>query len=255
MEKLFIKNRDDKKISVMIERPDNPVGLAFVMHGLGGNKRAVYMDAMAKGFSNNNITVVRFDTINTYGDSGNSTENASITNHYEDLEDVIAWVKSQSWYQEPFWLAGLSLGAFCVTYFAQNHPEKVKALAPISVVVSGKLLFEAWGAEEMEKWKEAGVRQWNSRATPGLTKKIKYDFVDDGMRHELMPRADELKLPILMVIGEEDTVTPMKHQKTLFDRLPGKKEMHIINEARHNFPEELSLKQLTKIFDKWIKSL
>lgn len=35
MEKIFIENRLGKKISVLIEKPDEPIGLAFIMHGLG----------------------------------------------------------------------------------------------------------------------------------------------------------------------------------------------------------------------------
>lgn len=36
--KTFIKNRNDKKIAVVVEENSNSKGLAFVMHGLGGFK-------------------------------------------------------------------------------------------------------------------------------------------------------------------------------------------------------------------------
>ena len=38
MKKNKIRSRENKKIVVIIEKPNNPQGLAFIMHGLGGNK-------------------------------------------------------------------------------------------------------------------------------------------------------------------------------------------------------------------------
>jgi len=38
MQELFIKNRKGKKISVVVEGEEKGGPMAFVMHGLGGNK-------------------------------------------------------------------------------------------------------------------------------------------------------------------------------------------------------------------------
>jgi len=51
-EKLFIKNRDEKKISVLIEQPSRkPEGLAFVAHGLSGFKEEPQRDWPSKSAS------------------------------------------------------------------------------------------------------------------------------------------------------------------------------------------------------------
>ena len=36
--KIFIKNRKDQKVCVVIDEIKNPKGLAFIIHGLGSNK-------------------------------------------------------------------------------------------------------------------------------------------------------------------------------------------------------------------------
>ena len=46
-------------------------------------------------------------------------------------------VRNAKWYGEPFVLVGHSLGGISTALFAENYPDKVKALAPISTVVSG----------------------------------------------------------------------------------------------------------------------
>lgn len=147
MEKLFIKNRKNQNIAVIIEKSENQKGLSFVMHGLSGNKNEPQIETFAKTFRDNNFTVIRFDTTNTFGESDGNYEDATVTNYYEDLEDVINRTKTQDFYEEPFVLCGQSLGSMCTALYAENFPEKVKALAPISVVISGKMSLEIYPKE------------------------------------------------------------------------------------------------------------
>jgi len=95
MEKLFIKNRKNLKISVIIEKSENQQGLAFVMHGLSGFKEQPHIETFSKSFKDNNYTVIRFDTTNTFGESEWDYADATTTNYYEDLEDVINWAENQ----------------------------------------------------------------------------------------------------------------------------------------------------------------
>ena len=59
------------------------------MHGLGGFKEQKHIQTFADAFLENNFTVVLFDTTHTYGESEGKYEDATTTNYYEDLEDVI----------------------------------------------------------------------------------------------------------------------------------------------------------------------
>jgi pimeloyl-ACP methyl ester carboxylesterase len=255
MDKLFIKNRHNQNISVLVEKPEKPVGLAFVMHGLGSSKDFPHIKALSGCLFKNDFTVVSFDARNTNGKSEGKMEEATISDYYRDLEDVLSWSKNQSWYQEPFYLIGHSLGSFCISFYAQKHPEKVKALAPISLVISGELLFEAWGEEDLRKWKISGLKEWESSAISGLINKVKYGFVPDALKYDLRPEISKLTQPVLMVVGSADTATPVEQQKMFFDQLPGSKEFHIIKGAGHTFSGQKYSQELTEIFDHWLKSL
>ena len=254
MNKLFIKNRKNQNISVIVEKEANPKGLAFVMHGLGGFKEQPHIETFAKVFRDNNYTVVRFDTTNTFGESDGQYADATTTNYYEDLEDVINWSRAQDFYQEPFILCGHSLGAVCSALYAENYPEKIKALAPISTVVSGKLSLERYTKEELEDWEKTG---WQIKlSSDGKTvKKIKYSHLVDRLKYDLLSKVSLLTMPVILMAGELDQPTPPKHQQILFDKLPGRKEFHIIKGAPHTFKEADHLKEIYQILDKWIKSL
>jgi len=123
--KLTIKNRKNQNVAVLVEEAENQKGLVFAMHGLSAYKEQAQLAVIAEAFRDNDYTVVRFDTTNTFGESDGNPEDATTTNYYEDLEDVISWAGSQSWYQEPFYLAGQSLGGFSAGFYAENFPDKV----------------------------------------------------------------------------------------------------------------------------------
>lgn len=255
MEKLFIKNRHDKKIAIIVEKPEKPIGLAFVMHGLGGFKEQPHVQIFIQSFLDNNYTVVSFDTTNTFGESDGNYADATITNYYEDLEDVIFWAKNQVWYQEPFALCGHSLGGICITLYAENYPEIVKALAPISTVISGQLFLQTLKSEEIEDWEKTSWRTTIGYSS-GITKKLKWSHVEDRLKYDLLPGANKLTMPILLIVGELDDVCPLMHQEILFKALPSdKKELHIINGAPHTFRDENHLQKIYQIMDKWLKTL
>ncbi len=253
--KLFIKNRHDKKIAVVVEENPTSKGLVFIMHGLGGFKEQTHIQTYAKVFEDNNFTVVLFDATHTHGESEGEYADATTTNYYEDLEDVIGWAKTQKWYKEPFWLVGSSLGGISTALYAQKYPEQVKALAPLSTVISGKLSSETQSERGiLDEWKKTGWRIQPSVSKPGLIKKLKWSEMEDRMRYDLLPKANKLTMPVLLIVGSDDKSTPFEHQKKLFDKLPGKKELHVIKNAAHTFKNPEHLSEIKVIIDTWIKS-
>lgn len=210
MEKFKIRNRKKQNIVVVVEQRKAGGGLVFVMHGLGGFKEQPHIQAFADPFRERGFTVVTFDTTNTFGESDGNYEDATATNYYEDLEDVIAWAGNKPWYQEPFWLAGHSLGGISVALYAERYPTKVRAVAPISPVVSGRLSYEETprNVAELDEWRKTGWRVSQSDSKPGLVKRLKYSHVEDRYKYDLLPEAGKLTMPVLLIVGENDDSTP-----------------------------------------------
>lgn len=256
--KLFIQNRKEQKVAVIIEEVKPQNGLAFVMHGLGGFKEQPHIKTIAEAFKQNGYSVIRFDTTNTLGESDGSYEEATTTNYYEDLEDVIKWSSDQEWYQEPFILAGHSLGGISVALFAENYPEKVKAVAPISTVVSGQLSVKTQKKhepEEFNNWEKTGWSEKASRSKPGMVKRLRWSHIADRLKYDLLPNAGKLIMPVILIVGENDTSTPPEHQIILFEALTAKKELHIIKGAPHTFQDPKHLAEIKRILNSWIENL
>ncbi|MEA3430140.1 MAG: alpha/beta fold hydrolase [Nanoarchaeota archaeon] len=254
--RIEIKNRHNKRIVVLLDKVENQKGLVFVMHGLSGEKTHSPIPTFTHAFIESNFTAIRFDVTHTYGESEGSFENANLTNYYEDLEDVIKWAETQEWYQEPFCLVGHSLGGISTALFAEKFPQKIKALAPISTVVSGKLHIGNKSKEELEEYNRTGWRIRPSSARPGLIKRLRWpQFQEDMLKYDLLKNVNKLTMPILMIVGEKDTSTIPQHQQILFDALSEPKELHIIKNAPHTFRDPEHLKEIKEIFLKWISKI
>lgn len=255
MKREFIKSRKGRKIAINIYENDENKGLVFIMHGLGGFQDQDQIKKTVEPFHQKGYTAITFDAGDTIGDSEGNYEDATVTSYYSDLEDVVAWSKTQDFYKEPFVLAGHSLGAFCSVLYAENFPERIKALAPMATVISGKKSLEAHSKEEMEEWKSSGWRVKISNSKPGTVMRLKWSHIEDRLKYDATSKIDKLTMPVLLIVGSEDTVTPYKHQKELLDKLPGKKELNIIEGSQHTFRGEEHLKKMQEYISNWLAKI
>lgn len=258
MEKFLIKNRKGLNITGNILTPKNPKGLSFVLHGLGGFKEQPHIKLLADTLAENNYTVVNFDATNSIGESGGKYESATMQNHYEDLVDVINWSKTQDWYKELFVLVGHSLGGFAVVKYAEEYPKEVKAVFSYAAAFSGEDTFKAFdqfNPEELKKWKESGWKTRISNSKPGMELRLPWSHMEERLKHNLKPNAGNINMPILFIVGENDTSCPPDQQKNFYNLLPifTDKEFHIIKNAPHTFRESEHLNQLKEIFNSWLK--
>ncbi|MEI6775086.1 MAG: alpha/beta hydrolase [bacterium] len=137
--------------------------------------------------------------------------------------------------------------------YAEKSPNEIKALAPISTLISGELSKMKYSAEELAEREKTG-RQIRPRSNGGI-KKLKWSHFIDRMKYNIIPNAKNLTMPVLMIVGDVDKSAPIIHQQLLFDQVPNKKELHIIRGAAHDFKEPHHVEEIYQIFDKRIKKL
>ncbi|MDP3986354.1 MAG: alpha/beta hydrolase [Candidatus Veblenbacteria bacterium] len=255
MLKMIIKNRKEQKIVVVVEEGKLNRGLVFVMHGHGGYKEQSEVQTATHIFHTAGFSAVLFDTTNSYGESDGKFEDSTFTSAFHDLEDVIVWAKRQAFYREPFVLVGHSMGGMCVALYAEQHVSEVKGLALLAGTVSGPLSTQLYDKRELEEWKKIGIREFSSTTRPGLIHRLKWQYIEDRLKYDLLPEARRLVMPVLQVIGDQDRFVPAAHQKLLYDLLPGRKELHVISGAGHNFSEPGKTEELRKILAAWVQNL
>lgn len=249
-----LQNRKGVKMNVWVDGPqDSGAPVAFVLHGFSGNAKQPHVQAMAQAFRRNGYITVSIDATNSFNTSGGSIEEASWTNHMNDLADAVEWARTQPWFREPFAITGQSMGGGAVLSYAAQNPEKVRLLVPVATLVSKDLYIKALeqnDPQHLENWRRNGhfTIMFNGKAHKRLWKHIE----DDYKQYDMIKMAPKLTMPTLLVAGEHDRLTPPWAHKALFDVLPGPKEYHVIKDTFHCF--EQKEQELGDIMARWIKA-
>ncbi|MBT4210035.1 MAG: alpha/beta fold hydrolase [Candidatus Komeilibacteria bacterium] len=245
MENLFIKNREGNKIALNLTKIKPQKGLVFVMPGLGQTKSAIHMQNFVDSFADKNFTVVIFDVTNGVGQSDGDYSQASFTGYYNDLADVIDWAKTQDWYQEPFVLAGHSMGGGCILRYAADYLARVSGIVPFATVIGGHQTIAKFGRDDLPAIKIENGKE--------VIKKLDWEpFKEDILKYDIVPEADKFTMPILMMVGEEDMGTPLEDQMKLYDGMPEDKEIHVVKGAPHTFEKPEHLAKMKQILQDWI---
>lgn len=255
MEKLELKNRKDQRIVGVLEKPDGEIrGTCIIQHGWGGHKDKPTVQAMKDAFLESGFQTFNFDATNSFGESDGDYEKSTLGLHWEDLEDVVKWAQKQGWFTGPLALTGHSMGAYSSARYAEEYPEEVKFLAPVAPVVSGELSFKAhetYDPEGLKKWKETGVRERIGKE--GQVKRSHWFQMEERLQHNLLPKAKNLIMPTLLIVGSEDTSCPPEQIQVLYDAISGdKKDMKIIQGAPHSYYEEEEQEACKTYIKEWL---
>jgi len=255
MGKIELKNRKGQKIVGVLEKPEGKIkGTCVVQHGWGGNRNKLTVQAIKNSFLESGFQTFNFDTTNSFGESDGDFEKSTLGLFYEDLEDVVKWVQKQEWFIGPLALTGHSKGGYSILKYAEEYPEEVSYVVPIAPVVSGKLSFEKYeknNPEELEKWKKDGFRIRVGKEG-NIRKELFYQF-EERLNHDLIPKAKNLTMPILIIVGSKDDSCPLEHQEILFNAIPdGNKTLEVIEGAPHSYNEVSEQEKCKSLIKEWL---
>ncbi len=249
------KNRHNQKIVFELSGDLSSDNLVFIVHGLGGSKDQKHIQTISKAFVEAGFKAVAVDTTTGFGDSEGDTINVSATSYLQDLEDVVSFARTQDWFREPFVVAGHSLGGIATLLYANNHPEQVKGIFPMSTVVSGKLWRSGKSEAKFDEWEAQGYFLKVSKSMPGRSGKIGYGLARDLDKIDSLEFAPDIKCPALLIVGSEDPGTTPAMHEMLFAKLGGPKELHLIDKMGHDPTLQTELDELTQLIVSWAKKL
>ena len=123
-------------------------------------------------------------------------------------------------------------------------------------MISGQLRLESYrNRGELDSWQKTGWYERPSLSRPGLIMRLKWTNIDDGLQYDLIPKLSNIRVPVIMIVGDQDDSTPFKTQKVLYDQLKCQKEIHVVKNAPHTFRNEEHLNELKEILSQWIINL
>ena len=204
--------------------------LAIIQHGLASDMSHPAVQAVKKAFLARGYVVITFDSRYSLGKSGGGVLRARLSTFEEDLRTVVNWAKGQSFYHEPFALAGHSLGGASVLVYAAGHPEQAGILIPITPVVSGQR-WEDFCLSRLSfcrDWKKDGFYTYEDE-------QISYQTVETAKSYDALRLGDKLKAKVLLIAAEKDNVVNPGDVADLYEALQTSKRLAVVPESGHNF--------------------
>lgn len=191
---------------------------------------------------------VRFD-LRGHGDSGKPRDIAyTIEAFSDDLRSVMDSLDIGA-----ATIVGLSMGGAVVMRFALDHPERVKALGLVGTTAFGlgpmvqarnvlarvaEIGIEAASEEvivhSFDKTTDEVIVEWAKREVVKTPRHVAEPAIRSLDAFDVRAELHRLKMPTLVVVGENDDITPVPSSRFLHDAIAGS-ELHIVPKAAH-FP-------------------
>ena len=166
-------------------------------------------------------------------------------------EAAAAWIRALE--LPKVFLAGHSMGGGIALWLGLNHPELIRALIlvstgarlPVNLTLIEELATQVGFPTAVDK-----ITSWSfsSKIEPAVVESVKRQMLNTRPsvmagdfracdRFDLRDRLGEIQVPTLVLVGDEDKMTPERFSETLAEGIPGA-ELIIISGAGHMLPLE-----------------
>ena len=224
------------------------------VHGAGGSSASWFMQL--RGLSER-FNVVAVD-LNGHGKTPDRNEVDTFHSYLEDIDYII------NQYEKPF-LGGHSMGGALTQLYALKHPER---LSGIVLVGTGSrlrvhpMIFEML-QNNFEEYVEAAATFMFDESTASDViaasqneiRKCKPEIIARDFQacnqFDIMDEVSSIRIPALILVGENDQMTPMKYSNYLHERIEGS-SLQVIPKAGHAVMLE-QFEKLNEIIDNWIE--
>ncbi len=227
-----------------------------MFHGFTGNKSEAHrlFVHIARSLSSSGFIVLRFDFRGS-GDSDGEFEDVTLPGEVSDAERALSFLLEQENVdRERVGIIGLSMGGRVAAILASKD-ERIKFVILYSALLRS-LSKEDIGkkfSREILKKLEAGEAVEISKGW--YVKKEFFETIDYVVPLDVMSK---IKVPILIIHGDEDKVIPVEEAKRGYELIKGlneKNELYIIKGGDHTFSKrEHTLEVIRKTLS-WIGSL
>ena len=226
---------------------NQPKPIIIFCHGYKGFKDWGTWDLMAKAFAGTGFFFIKFN----FSHNGGTTEQPidfpdleafgqnNYTKELDDLESVIDWIYNNSEFKKEIdtnniYLIGHSRGGGMVAIKAEEDTRIKKLITLAGVSDYGSRMGSS---NEIESWKKDGVKYvLNGRTKQQMPHYYQFyeDFIANEERLTIKRAVSNLKIPHLIIHGNEDTSVSVEEAKNLYQWNPSSK-LEIIEKANHVF--------------------
>lgn len=230
---LVLTNRDGKRMPATLQLPEGEAkGIALILHGIGGWRNQPVLVAVADEMVRQGYIAFRFDESDGVNSPDNDFFHNTTTHYCRDLEDVLAYVRQQEWYEGPLLLVGHSMGGFVAAWYAHQKPEEINQLILLAPAISLRNLWFAQLPFSL-MWLIRGHQKM--LGVDGKRFMLGPNWLRDFWKYDALRFAPEIPAPTLIIsAGKDNTAAkPIAHRH--YTRRFPRAEHSTISWADHDF--------------------
>ncbi len=222
--------------------------VAILMHGLNTDRH--WCDDIAMCLAENGIVSVRFD-FNGNGQSDGAQEDMTISKEVADVNAILDYVEGLK-FTDPdnIFLVGKSMGGVDSVLAASGRQDEINALC---------LWYPAFALCATTKFGFFMGAFFNPFNPPETLEIAGYTYgrelLIEAGAIDFQPILSELDLPVLIIHGDQDGITPLPGSIWASEQLPDC-QLHVVPGGEHGFtivPEMLSLQDTLSFLKAHIK--
>ncbi len=243
----FENSRGDRLCAVL----SNPSGkteepMVIMCHGFTTSKDGRTNTLLEEILNANNISTFRFDFFG-HGESEGLFEEVTISEAVDDVQR--AWKFLQDLGYKLFGLVGSSFGGI-VSILAASDRDTFDVLAlksPVSDYLG--LLIAKDNGFNIETWKRAGSVLVTGADEQSL--RLNYSFYKDAEKIRGYEAVKNIRIPTLIVHGDEDETVPLEQSKISASLMPNCR-LEIIQGADHIYSQPRHFEKMIKLLSQFI---
>ncbi len=245
METVSFLDSKGNKLEGILSVPEHAKSVVVLSHGFTSSKNTKLFVELENELNKLGIGTLRYNywghgELYCKGLKYKVLKDVTLSNSVDSLRAAIKSVLRKGDYN--IGLVGSSFGGL-VSIIVASENSKIKALALKSPVTEPiKFWRDRLGDERIKKWKHDGVIYYNERSEEF---ELNYGFWEDLSNFNTFKMVENIKCPVFVVHGDNDTVVPIKQSQD-FAKIVGTK-VKIVKEANHAYSEPSQYAEMKKL--------
>lgn len=224
--KLFIKNKCNKNLSVLLEYPEGIVkDYIIINHCFTCAKNYKIYNNISESLVSNGYGTIRFDMMGL-GDSEGKFKDTNFNTNVEDLTSVYEYISSN--YNPPKFLIGHSLGGL-ISIKASHKLSSIKGIATIGTPYNLNSLLSLLSKYE-EELSNNGEIKIN---VAGREFKIRDHFLENLKTEDIDGSIKNLNKAIIIFHSDKDKTVPIEDGLKLFNTIDSTKSFVTLKDVNH----------------------
>ncbi len=206
-DKIFFENSQGTRLCGILSNPTNDKRKPIVImcHGFSTSKDSRTYVRLEEILNDKEISTFRFDFY-AHGESEGKFEEITTSEAVDDVQNAIEFLKKSGY--EKIGLMGSSFGGLASILIASRSDDLflLALKSPVSDYIS--MAHTRRSEEEINDWKNKGYIELNSNIEE--RRRLNYSFYEDADQMDAYEAARKIKIPALIVHGDEDETVPVE---------------------------------------------